>query len=337
VRLPQIVTATDAEKEDTDEKITKAMSSHMLYKVACKAQCLGAPDQFGWHTRELVARLLSDDEGGEQLARVLIRPRMRGYIPTMYAEIFRGGRLIPLSKFRKPRARPIVIGDAFRRLYEKSMLTISKKAMTTYFETAFPNCVQYSSGTVSGQEKYLATIHTLVGCDMAPAPGAPASDAPASDAPAPAPPADLVAVVNLDCHNTFNSVDCQAFVDIVTRDMDDRTYADGHVNIGNRGPALPHIYRVHFPSIRAHYAGPARLSMLDTDGSACEVTCSAGVQQALSISSLLWNRASVVHLSFLSRRRSCPLSYTSRSLNTRHKASPQRVRQTVGSKGVRMS
>jgi hypothetical protein len=267
--MPAVPPQISSDEEDLLDNIARASSRRALAKLARKAPRESAPDQWGWRVRELIAPLLADAGCGDLIVSVLIRPRQEGYLPPAYAEIFRGGRLIPLSKAPKPGARPIVIGDAFRRLYHRSLDTVSKKDMARYFENSYENCIQYASGAPSGAEKYFGAIQTLIGGDPAPV----------RDINSPPRPVDPRCTVKLDRANAFNTASRQSFVDFTSGVFEDRTYDQGHIGAHNPPPPIPESFLAHYPSMQAHYDGKARLTMIDSDGVTQVVWCTTGVQQ----------------------------------------------------------
>ena len=127
-------------------------------------------DQWGMDLRGIIYPLLMSEGVGSDVYYFFIMARMEGYLPPLYAEYFRGGRLIPLSKFPKEGARPIIVGDAIRRLFERAHAKVEKKAMTSHFEETYDNVKQFAGGTASGTEIMHNVIQMLSQGEVAPPP-----------------------------------------------------------------------------------------------------------------------------------------------------------------------
>lgn len=243
---PQIAFENDYVDDAVRRSLAKAMTRANMQKEASKAPRLGAPDQWGFRMREIISVLLADPVSGELFFEVLIKTRQAGYLPPLYAPIFRGGRLIPLSKLPKAGSRPIVIGDALRRLYERAIFKVTGKYLGKYFEETYENCVQFSVGTSGGTEKCLAAIQTFHRGHAAPVNNGSAR------------PNDPRCTIALDSSNAFNTISRQAVVDITSGVFGDRTYDQGHIS-SDTPPPPPHLRACTLPQ----HAGTLRRQRKD--------------------------------------------------------------------------
>ncbi|MGA0901119.1 MAG: hypothetical protein ACO3SO_12025, partial [Luteolibacter sp.] len=191
----------------------------------------------------------------------------------MYAKVFRGGKLLAISKGEKGGSRPIAVGDAARRIVARALSAVTSKALAGWCETTYENCVQFSSGTPVGAEKFLVSVLLALGGEAAPDVDPSQRDD------------DPLVVITLDTKNAFNTLDRQIFVDVLTNTL-----------LRNRGPLtqdnLPHppeIFKVHFPFIRAYYGDVGSLTFHAADGSFHVVESSTGVQQGCTLGGQLFN------------------------------------------------
>lgn len=261
-------------KESEFEKLTSVAN---LARVAGSFPAESHPDQWGWRPREYIAPLLHDPGVGELIADILIRPRYEGLLPQRYAECYRGGLLIALSKAPKPGVRPIAIGDAFRRIADKALQPFSKKDLAHMFEHEYPNAKQFSSGSADGAEKFI--VNTLLALQEDPAP----------DAPSQTLESDPRGMLLLDQINAFNAFERQVAVDMTTRQYD-RSYAQGRLTKDNT-TILPESFAVHIPSFQAHYEGDGRLVFNDHEKKLHEITSRTGSQQGCVLGGKLFNIA----------------------------------------------
>jgi hypothetical protein len=280
---PEIIYTDDEAGERLADEVERAIGRQGMTRLARQYPLVAATDQWHWNNRALTYPCLLDEHIGEAFHTLILRDRLDGYLPSLYAAYYRGGRLIPLSKAPKPGARPIVIGDAFRRLIHKAMDQVTKKAMTNFFESQYSNAIQMANGTKGGAEIKFNLIQMLLRGDMAPNPPDDPENQALED--------DPTVVVSIDITNAFNEIDRQALVDIISGYYDDRTYDQGRIS-GQVHPELPNTYAGHYPSFRAHYGGEARLAMVNpADGSTDVVWCTKGVQQGDVIAGTLFNAA----------------------------------------------
>jgi len=233
--------------EQDMEQLIKARSRTTLARLAQSAPACGAPDQFGFQTREHLAPMLHNPVLGQLTVDAILDPISRGYLPTMYSDIFRGGRLVAISKGAKGGARPIVVGDACRRLDSRALAEVSKLALANWCTETYPNTVQFAAGTKVGAEKFLGAVMLALGGD--PAPTVSPEDLEA----------DPEVVIVLDSKNAFNTLDRQIIVDVLTHSLS-RDY--GELTQDNL-PDPPELFKIHFPLLKAYYDGPARLAFHD--------------------------------------------------------------------------
>ena len=280
---PEIIFTDDEAGERLADEVERAIGRQGMSRMARTYPIVAATDQWHWSNRAMTYPCLLDEHIGEAFHSLILIDRLEGYLPALYAEYFRGGRLIPLSKDPKPGARPIVIGDAIRRLIHKSMDQVSKKAMTNFFESQYSNAIQMANGTKGGAEIKFNIIQMLLRGDMAPDPPDDPENQPLED--------DPIVVVSIDITNAFNEIDRQALVDIISGNYDDRTYDQGRVS-GQVHPKIPNQFAIHYRSFKANYGGAARLAMVNpTDGTTDVVRCTKGVQQGDVIAGTLFNAA----------------------------------------------
>jgi len=280
---PEIIYSDDDAGERLADEVERATGRQGLARLARQYPLVGATDQWHWNNRALTYPCLIDENIGEAFHLLILKDRLDGYLPALYAAYYRGGRLIPLSKAPKPGARPIVIGDAFRRLIHKGMDQVTKKAMTKFFESEYSNAIQTANGTKGGAEIKFNLIQMLLHGDMAPNPPDDPENQALED--------DPTVVVSIDITNAFNEIDRQALVDIISGYYGDRTYDQGRVS-GQVHPELPNTLNGHYKSFRAHYGGEGRLAMVNpADGTTDTVWCTKGVQQGDVIAGTLFNVA----------------------------------------------
>ena len=74
--------------EQDMEQLIKARSRTTLARLAQSAPACGAPDQFGFQTREHLAPMLHNPVLGQLTVDAILDPISRGYLPTMYSDIF---------------------------------------------------------------------------------------------------------------------------------------------------------------------------------------------------------------------------------------------------------
>lgn len=279
---PEIEITDDCFGECLEEELQKALSLDGMIKVARAAPRMAGCDQWGMDLRGIIYPLLLSEGVGSDVYNFFIMARREGYLPPLYAEYYRGGRLIPLSKFPKEGARPITVGDAIRRLFERAHAKVEKKAMARYFEETYANVKQFAGGTASGAEIMHNVLQMLAQGEVAPSPP-PADD----DLPD-----DPFVVVNLDLKNAFNEVQRQVIIDLISGEFGDRTYDQGNIGSHNKPPPVPNEFKGHFQSFKAHYTGTARLAMIDPNGGQTRIVwCTKGVQQGDVLGGPMFNLA----------------------------------------------
>jgi len=74
-----------------------------------------------------------------------------------------GGKLIPLSKFPKPGVRPIVVGDAWRRMVMHFFTRHLVHAFHAVFQSFHPNVRQFCAAARNGQQNLVSLIRILDG------------------------------------------------------------------------------------------------------------------------------------------------------------------------------
>lgn len=261
--------------ESSEDLYNYAITLANLARVAGTFPAESHPDQWGWRPREYIAPMLHDPGVGDLAVQIFIQPHLQGKLPELYAENFRGGRLIALSKAPKPGVRPIAIGDAFRRLLDKALQPVSKKELAQMFETTYHNVKQFASGSKDGAEKFIVTC--LLALLEDPAPMEPPSTL--DD--------DPMALLLLDNVNAFNELRRQVVIDMITRRFEG-TYAQGRLSKDNT-TVLPAAFAAHIPSIRAHYEGDGKLVFVDFTGQAHHITSRTGTQQGCVLGGKLFN------------------------------------------------
>ena len=261
--------------EQQEKELERLCSVSNLARVAGAFPAESHPDQFGWRVREYIAPMLHSPGLGELIRDILIAPRLQGILPAKFAECYRGGKLIALSKAPKPGVRPIAIGDAFRRVADKALQPFSKKDLTHFFEQKYSNVKQFASGSMHGADKYIAAVLLALQEDPAPKTTPSSLDK------------DPMVILQLDLRNAFNALRRQTVFDMITRCFS-RTYAKGRLSRANT-PKLPATFSVHIPSIQAHYSGDGHLVFVDNAGGARIVTSRTGTQQGCVLGGKLFN------------------------------------------------
>ena len=278
---PEIIFTDDDAGDKLQDEIEKATGRQGMARLARRSCRVAAHDQWHMNPRCIIYPLLLNESIGDEVHRVFLKGRLEGYLPALYADHFRGGRLIPLSKYPKPGARPICIPDATRRLIHKAQDQVSKKQLVHFFESEYPNAIQVANGTKGGAEIKHNLIQMLLHGDMAPAP--PGDDSEPVD--------DPTVIISIDLTNAFNEIDRQAIIDIVSGQYGDRTYDQGHISADDHHK-LPNRYAGHWLSFKSHYGGRARMTLVNpADGSTDIVWCTQGVQQGDVIAGAIFNAA----------------------------------------------
>ena len=93
-----------------------------------------AVDLFGWDMKEIWLPLVKDGDLMDAIAETIFRPIARGFLPEEYRAIMVGGRQVPLSKYLKEGVRPVVIGNAWRRLLARGLLREGHKEVMAFFQ-----------------------------------------------------------------------------------------------------------------------------------------------------------------------------------------------------------
>jgi len=284
---PKIIFTDDDAGDKLRDEVEKATGRQGMARLARRSPAVAAQDQWHMNQRCIIYPLLINESIGEGVHRVFLKDRLEGYLPALYADYFRGGRLIPLSKAPKPGARPICIPDATRRLVHKAQDQVSKKQLAHFFESEYPNAIQVANGTKGGAEIKHNLIQMLLHGEMAPAPP---EDGELDD--------DPFVIISIDLKNAFNELDRQAIVDLVSGDYGDRTYDQGHISADSPAEGkrkLPNTHAGHWPCFKSHYGGKARMALVNpADGSTDIVWCTQGVQQGDVIAGATFNAA--VHI-----------------------------------------
>ena len=138
-----------------------------------------------------------DTDFMDRIARVFFRPIAEGYLPSRYRALLAGGRLVALSKFPKTGIRPIVVGNAWRRLVAKGLMQMCHKSVHNFFQHRHPRALQFGGSTKNGATNMFHFLASMV--ESVPR-GVPAGGTLVDDP---------LTVLALDCTNAFNTLSKQ--------------------------------------------------------------------------------------------------------------------------------
>ena len=264
--------AQNATEEERLE-IERALSRPNFAKIAQSAPANSSADQWGWRMRELLAPLLQNKVMGQLITDVILLPLADGYLPNAYAEIYRGGKLLAISKGAKGGSRPITVGDATRRIVSRALSQVTKSALMEWCQKTYDNCVQFASGTTVGAEKFLAAILLSLGGETAPNVDQDQLEE------------DPLVLIMLDTKNAFNTIDRQVFVDVLMHNLS-QDYGD---LTQDNLPSPPHLFKLHMPMIAAYYGESGRLAFNAADGTFHTIKSQTGVHQGCVLGGQLFN------------------------------------------------
>ena len=168
-----------------------------LNKQLKRSRKATAVDLFGWDMKEMFAGAQKDTDFMDRIARVFFRPIAEGYLPSRYRALLAGGRLVALSKFPKTGIRPIVVGNAWRRLVAKGLMQMCHKSVHNFFQHRHPRALQFGGSTKNGATNMFHFLASMV--ESVPR-GVPAGGTLADDP---------LTVLALDCTNAFNTLSKQ--------------------------------------------------------------------------------------------------------------------------------
>ena len=145
---------------------TNSLTPLALAKALRKSPRGGAADQLGWRAHEDIGPLFSDSES--DLAKTFCDRIafcfFSGHFPpdTLDVPTLWGGNLIALSKAPKPGVRPILIGQAWRRLVARAVTPGLRAPCEEYFTGAHPRVFQFAAGVKDGASHAVNLTRTFL-------------------------------------------------------------------------------------------------------------------------------------------------------------------------------